>query len=267
MLHHSRKVGDDLIKYFSHEHHLKLEKYDGVRDEDKRCQACILHIDSRNFYSCLQCDFSLHEVCANLPRKIDHALHHHPLLLDPAPSEIHYSNVCLVCSRAFSGFRYKCAKNNCEESSCTDFQVDVGCILVPDCFTHKIHEHPLFIPISALYAEKIRCHQGCGCNCIGSYLRCTLCEFAMCYKCATTPDKLHYKYDTLPLSLCYGEISDQTYWCEVCEETLDPSKWFYTCDKSDITIHRSCVFGNFAYMKPGYMFYYKSFKYKNLMQR
>ncbi|KAG7543514.1 hypothetical protein ISN45_Aa07g034250 [Arabidopsis thaliana x Arabidopsis arenosa] len=36
-----KKVGDDLIKYFSHEHHLKLEKYDGVRDADKRCQACI----------------------------------------------------------------------------------------------------------------------------------------------------------------------------------------------------------------------------------
>lgn len=35
-----KKVGDDLINYFCHEHYLKLDKYDGVRDADKQCQAC-----------------------------------------------------------------------------------------------------------------------------------------------------------------------------------------------------------------------------------
>lgn len=61
------KVGVDLIKYFCHEHNLKLHKYDRVRDSDKQCEACIFPIDSRDFYTCMQCDgFFLHEVCANL---------------------------------------------------------------------------------------------------------------------------------------------------------------------------------------------------------
>ncbi|XP_010422952.1 PREDICTED: uncharacterized protein LOC104708145 [Camelina sativa] len=244
-------VGDDLIKYFCHEHNLKLEKYNGVRDKDKQCQACILHIDSRNFYNCTQCDFFLHEVCANLPRKLDHALHQHPLFLDPVPPKKSNFLTCVVCSRAFAGFSYKCA---CK-GSCRRFQVDVRCILVAadHPFTHKSHERPLFIPISTVDKKAL-----CGaCKTTGAdfYLQCTLCDFSLCYKCATVPDKLHYKYDALPLSLCYGEASNETYWCEVCEGKLDPSKWFYTCNKSYINIHLNCVFGSAAYMKSGYTFY------------
>ncbi|XP_006299720.2 uncharacterized protein LOC17890576 [Capsella rubella] len=246
-----KNVGDDLIKYFCHEHNLKLEKYNGVRDKDKQCQACTLHIDSRNFYNCTQCDFFLHEVCANLPRKLDHALHHHSLFLDPIPPKKSNFLKCLVCSRAFAGFSYKCT---CK-GRCRRFQVDVRCILVPDSFTHKSHEHPLFIPIST--ADKMALCGGCKTTGANFYLRCTLCDFSLCYKCATIPDKLHYKYDEHPLSLCYGEeASNETYWCEVCEEKLDPSIWFYTCNRSNITIHRSCVFGSSAYMKSGYTFYH-----------
>ncbi|KAL1225536.1 Protein VACUOLELESS GAMETOPHYTES [Cardamine amara subsp. amara] len=244
-----KKGCDGLIKYFFHEHNLKLEKYDGDRDADKQCQVCTLHIDSRDFYRCMQCEFFLHEVCANLPRKLDHALHHHPLFLDPARPQNTYSLDCVVCGRAFNGFRYKCSKNNCEDWSCKNFQVDVGCILVPDCFTHKSHEHPLFIPIISWQDFKCEC---CKDKYAKRYLRCTLCDFSLCYKCATIPDKLHDKYDSLPLSLCYGEDwSDETYWCEVCEKKLDPRKWFYLRDKPCITIHSSCVFGPSAYMKPG----------------
>lgn len=149
--------------------------------------------------------FFLHEVCANLPRKLDHAFHHHPLFLDPVP-QIKYSSLqCSVYSRSFNGFRYKCF-----ERSCRDFQVDFGCILVPDFFIHKSHEHPLFIPIYASYNVKIWC-KGCRVSCGRYYLQCTLCQFAICYKCATFPNKLHYKHAALPLSLCYGEASDETY--------------------------------------------------------
>ncbi|CAA7061680.1 unnamed protein product [Microthlaspi erraticum] len=59
------KVGVGLIRYFLHqEHHLRLLKYDRVRDaDDKQCEACILPMDARDFYSCMQCDFFLHEMC------------------------------------------------------------------------------------------------------------------------------------------------------------------------------------------------------------
>lgn len=211
-----KKVGDDLIKYFCHDHLLKLEKYDGVQDAEKQCQACILHIDSRSFYNCTQCDFVLHEVCANLPLKLDHALHNHPLFLDPAPVEKNDPTYCTVCGLNFSGFRYKCSNKKCVPLGHLKYQIDVRCILVPDYFTHKSHEHPLFIPIAGRQ-RKIIC-KGCMHKCGSDYLQCTLCEFAICYKCATLPDKLHYKYEALPLSLCYGEVSDETYWCELCEK-------------------------------------------------
>ncbi|ESQ50733.1 hypothetical protein EUTSA_v10022611mg [Eutrema salsugineum] len=252
-----KRVGDDLIIHFCHEHHLRLDKYNGVRDAEKQCQACTLHIDSRDFYNCVQCDYFLHEVCANLPRKLDHALHNHPLVLDPSPpQEYSFLSVgCSVCSRAFTGFRYKCCKDGCGEESRRQFQVDVRCILVPDYFTHKSHEHPLFIPIST--GEAMIFCASCERRCAGYYLQCTLCDFAICYECATIPNKLHNKYDVhQPLSLCYGDVSDETYWCEVCEEEIDQREWFYTCNKPCITIHRSCLFGSFAYMKPGYTFHY-----------
>ncbi|XP_023641948.1 uncharacterized protein LOC111831554 [Capsella rubella] len=258
------KVGDDMIKYFCHEHHLKLKKYDVVRDTDKQCQSCTLHIDSRDFYNCMQCGFFLHEVCANLPRKLHHALHHHPLFLDPIPPRMPYIGDCFICAREFAGFKYKCTKKNCDDyniNKANAFQIDVGCILLPDCFTHKSHEHPLFIPISKSNDIHYLCG-GCKVEKNILHLRCTVCEFALCYECATIPDKLHYKYDAVPLSLCYGEVSDETYWCEVCEGTLDPREWFYTCNKPNITIHCKCVFGRSAYMKPGYTFDERSLSVK-----
>ncbi|CAA7014126.1 unnamed protein product [Microthlaspi erraticum] len=77
------KVGEDLIEHFCHAHHvLRLEK--SVGDSEKQCDACIRPVGSHDhFYSCIECEFLLHEVCANLPRKLDHALHKHPLFLDP----------------------------------------------------------------------------------------------------------------------------------------------------------------------------------------
>ncbi|CAH8283497.1 unnamed protein product [Eruca vesicaria subsp. sativa] len=216
------KVGTNLIKHFSHEHFLMLEKYDGIRDGEKQCQACTLPINSRDFYNCVECDFFLHEVCAGLLRKLDHALHVHPLVLDSShySSKKHYTRIgCSVCSRKFSGFTYKCSKRDCMLYQ--GFQIDVRCTLVPDYFTHESHEHPLFISTSYKGKSKICC-EGCKEVCMQSYLQCSVCQFALCYQCATIPNEICYKYDKHPLSLCYGEdVPDGVYWCEVCEKEVN----------------------------------------------
>ncbi|CAA7061681.1 unnamed protein product [Microthlaspi erraticum] len=211
-----QKVGVDLIKYFCHEHNLKLHKYDRVRDSDKQCQACIFFIDSRDFYTCTQCDdFVLHEVCANLPRKLEHASHHHPLFLNPYPLKDEYKRRCSTCSQQFSGFQYKCSRHDCHNGN---FKVDIRCVLVPDCFTHKCHEHPLFINT--------------------------------CFR-----NEVCYKHDEHPLFLCYGEdVDDDMYWCETCEKRIDSKKWFYTCTQCCVTIHTGCILGSSSYMKYGYTF-------------
>ncbi|CAH2078663.1 unnamed protein product [Thlaspi arvense] len=66
------RISDRIILHFTHDHHLKLE-ISGAYDEGKFCQACILPIYEGSYYSCMdQCDFILHEVCANAPCKKQH---------------------------------------------------------------------------------------------------------------------------------------------------------------------------------------------------
>ncbi|CAA0382054.1 DC1 [Arabidopsis suecica] len=252
-----KKVGCGQIKHFSHKHPLKLKKYNGVRDAEKQCQACILPINSSDFYNCRHCDFFLHEVCAGLLRKLSHALHKHPLILITSPRN-HYDLIdCSACSRKSTGFRYICPEKKCVSKQ---VQIDVRCISsVPEYFTHKSHKHPLFISTSSKGENKTYC---VGCKKIGmrSYLQCTICKFALCYQCATIPTEVSYKYDKHPLSLCYGEKADETYWCELCEKKVNPRDWFYTCNECCITIHLHCLFGSSSYMKPGFRFKYYSSK-------
>ncbi|XP_035551490.1 uncharacterized protein LOC118349848 [Juglans regia] len=67
------------IKHFSHEHDLKLTDKVGI---NKKCNACMRSIFPP-FYICAQCGFFLHKACVELPRKIRHPLHQHPLILRP----------------------------------------------------------------------------------------------------------------------------------------------------------------------------------------
>ncbi|KAL0716955.1 hypothetical protein Bca4012_066277 [Brassica carinata] len=214
-----------------------VKKYHGVRDGKKQCRACVLLINSHDFYNCVQCVFFLHEVCAGLLRKIDHALHVHPLVLDPSrssPIEYYREMGCSVCSRNFSGSKYKCSETKCGLGE--GFQIDVRCTLVPDYFTHESHEHPLLISTSLKGKNKICCN-GCKKICMQSYPQCSVCEFALCFQCAT-------------------EVVDgMNYWCEVCEKKVNPlMDWFYTCDECCTTIHLHCVFGPSVYLMPGFSF-------------
>ncbi|KAG2315465.1 hypothetical protein Bca52824_018587 [Brassica carinata] len=257
------EVSSGMIIHFSHEHVLKLEKFNCLRDAEKQCQACILPINSLDFYSCTQCDFFLHEVCAGLLRKLDHALHVHTLVLDPSPQTRNDHNGCLVCSRKSTGFRYKCSKEKC--ALINRAQIDVRCILLPEYFTHKAHKHPLFISTSHKKGKIKICCQGCKEICMQSYLQCSLCTFAICYQCATIANEICYKFDKHPLTLCYGEeeVPEGVYWCEVCEKELNPTdNWFYTCNECCVTIHLQCLFGSSAYMKPGFTLYHHDTKMK-----
>ncbi|KAJ4898101.1 Cysteine/Histidine-rich C1 domain family protein [Raphanus sativus] len=246
-----KNLGNGLIDHFGHEHLLRLKKQDGVGDTVKKCDACVFPIVSPQFYHCGGCDYSLHEVCAGLPRKMDHALHNHTLFLDPSPPDNYAYMACSVCFRASTGFRYRCHK----EGRCTRFWVDVSCISVQECFIHKSHEHHIFISTSYNSMDEIIC-KGCKKRCTGSHLHCTVCEYALCYPCGTIPDEIYYKYDKHPLTLSYGEkgSAGDIYWCEMCEKLLDPKEWFYTCDECCTTIHLQCIFGSSFFIKPGSIF-------------
>ncbi|KAG7615500.1 putative chromatin regulator PHD family [Arabidopsis thaliana] len=249
------KISDGIIQHFSHQHHhLRLD--DNINrdyDENKECQACIRPIYFGNFYSCMQCEFILHEECANLFRQIYHPIHPHMLSLGYDNIVDHEVMCAAYPSLWTAGFFYECGKEGC------DFKLPVQFATTSEPLVHESHMHPLFLT-SKPEEDPRRCSV-----CKESrYARtnetfnCIECDFALCFVCATLPQKVRYKHDKHVLTLFYGnETSTITYWCEICEGTIDPTKRFYVCDEyCCLTLHIKCLLGWDLYMKHGSSSFY-----------
>ncbi|KAJ4887664.1 Cysteine/Histidine-rich C1 domain family protein [Raphanus sativus] len=244
-------ISDGIIQYFTHQlHHLTLNENTGRDyDEDKICQACVMPIYFGKYYSCMQCEFILHETCANLPRKTYTPIHPHLLTLVGGKDDVHsYYELCAACGSRFSGFFYKCGKEDC------DFQLHVQCATISEPLVHGSHAHPLFL--TSKPEEQREC---CVCKSMeNETFNCIECEcsFTLCFRCATLPEKVRYKHDDHMLTLSYGkETSTMMYWCEACEGQVKPKERFYTCDEyCCVTLHIDCLLGKVLYMKPGSSF-------------
>ncbi|KAF3576431.1 hypothetical protein DY000_02029418 [Brassica cretica] len=142
-------ISKGVILHFLHDHHLYLQ-VSMLYDENKFCQACVLPIFEGNFYSCIECDFILHETCAKYGRKLQHALHPHPLtlkLVSPYESGC-YS--CDACGRLCGGFNYGCHLKEC------NFDLDIRCASISEPFDYQGHEHPLYLALNP--EERPICH-------------------------------------------------------------------------------------------------------------
>ncbi|VYS58661.1 unnamed protein product [Arabidopsis thaliana] len=251
-------ISDGIIQHFSHEHHhLTLDENTSKDyDENKLCQACIMPIYFGNSYSCLQCDFILHEECAKLSRRLDHPIHPHQLTLvtDNPLRPVGYSinsdrDICSACpSLCIAGFFYECSERNC------DFRLHVQCATISEPLLHPSHMHPLFLTSKPDEERKCSvCAEARGYytketfNCIEEE-----CDFALCFKCATLPQKVRYKHDKHILPLFYGKkTSSMTYWCEACEGKINPEEGFYKCDEyCCVHLHITCMLGKDLYLKP-----------------
>ncbi|CAA0383740.1 unnamed protein product [Arabidopsis thaliana] len=251
-------ISDGVIQHFSHEHHhLTLyENTDKDFNEDKLCQACIMPIYFGNSYSCLQCDFILHEECAKLSRRSHHPIHPHLLTLvtdNPLRSVGSWNNsdrdYCSACpSLCISGFFYECSKKDC------DFRLHVQCARISEPLLHPSHMHPLFL--TSKPDEERNCSV-CA-KAPGEYTKETFncieeeCDFALCFKCATLPQQVRYKHDKHILPLSYGKkTSSMIYWCEACEGKINPEEGFYKCDEyCCVNLHITCMLGKDLYLKP-----------------
>ncbi|CAA0396565.1 DC1 [Arabidopsis thaliana x Arabidopsis arenosa] len=241
-------ISDGVIQHFGHpQHHLRLdENTSRDYDEDKLCQACVMPIYFGNFYSCTQCNYILHEACANFSRKMHHPVHPHVLTLVNSDGAINVRKECAACPwMCTTGFFYECSKE--------DFQLHVQCANLSEPLVHESHMHPLFL--TSKPGERRLCSA-----CKESYFsvtretfNCIECDFALCFRCATLPQKVRYKHDKHMLTLSYGEeTSTMTYWCEVCERNLNPKERFYKCDEyCSITLHIECMLGVALYIRPG----------------
>ncbi|OAO89844.1 hypothetical protein AXX17_AT5G43730 [Arabidopsis thaliana] len=215
-------VSEGIIHHFSHQHHhLKLDENSGIDyDENKMCQACKIPIYFGNFYSCMECEFILHKVCAEFPRTIHHKFHPHWLNLVVENGGVRTEeNKCSVCPwMCTAGLFYKCFKEQCR------FKLHVQCATIQEPLVHESHAHPLFLTSNR--KEQRTCHvcKESGHCSTNETFNCIQCDFAMCFRCVTLPQKVRYIDDEHELTLSYGEkISTKTHWCEECERKIDQS--------------------------------------------
>ncbi|CAL9232457.1 unnamed protein product [Arabidopsis halleri] len=229
-------IDDNTIQHFSHkEHYLRFHVNGLLCEENKRCSACTHPICLQSFYGCIDCDFTLHQNCAESPRKKWHVLHNDRLTLVIWKS---HNFICQACDRISNGFMYKCGL----------MELDVLCGSVSEPFVHPSHpHHPLYCIPSV---EKKECN---GCNNSASHVLTCIesgCGFVLCFNCATLPQVVKHRVDDHPLGLCYGEKASGKYWCDICEKETDPSKWFYTCKDHRASLHTKCVLGDLAGLMP-----------------
>ena len=197
----------------------------------EKCNGCVQAIFPP-FYSCVNCRFFLHESCAKLPRKKRHPLHQHVLTLFPKSSD---TFCCDACRRYCNGFKYSC-------ETCPWYRIlslDVSCSLILDILTHPGHDHQLLL-------SSIKSPQNCSCCDSKTYpiFRCTTCEFALDFKCATLPLTARYKQHEHLFTLCYTAEDDSgEYYCDICEDERDPKHWFYYCVDCSYPAHTKCILG------------------------
>ncbi|CAN8288710.1 unnamed protein product, partial [Cochlearia groenlandica] len=246
------RISDGIIRHFSHDHHhLRLDENTSKDyDENKQCEACVTPIYFGNFYSCVECDFILHETCANLSRKKYHPIHPHILTLSPVGGneDVMDHKDCSACCRFLGGcFKYECVKEDC------NFWLHVQCAAISEPLAHESHVHPLFLTSKPGVTRP--CHV---CTVYKTEtFNCIECDdFALCFRCASLPPKVRYKHDKHILALSYGEENNtMTYWCEACETEINTGERFYMCDENCcVTLHVDCLIGRDLYRKPGSSF-------------
>ncbi|EOA33653.1 hypothetical protein CARUB_v10019827mg [Capsella rubella] len=235
-------ISEGVILHFLHDHHLRLE-VSILYDENKLCEACVMPIFEGSFYSCTECKFIVHETCAQSPRKIQHALHPHPLTLKVASRYEHDFFCCDACDRICAGFVYECHVGECT------FDLDVRCASTSEPFAFQGHKHLLFL---ALHPDVKPVCEVCEVECHKQF-NCIKCDFIVCIKCATLPYKARYKHDKHFLTILWGEEVCEKDWCEICERNLrdTDTTLFYWCNDCCTTLHIDCLFDDEPYVKPG----------------
>ncbi|KAH0941222.1 LOW QUALITY PROTEIN: hypothetical protein HID58_000859 [Brassica napus] len=246
-----------IIKISRHVHRISYN--DCLETGDWKCEVCMKEINwTCGAYSCSKCpDFAIHVRCATRfgiwdgielesiledttnskayevieEGVIKHFIHkNHTLKLKEGSDANGKSRRCTICAYPiFSTLFYDC--------------------MVCDYFI--IHQKCADLP-----KKKIDSFYKMSMTLVSNSCELNLCDACQNYfedvKCSILPKLVEHKNDKDHfLTLCYGEKTRDQYWCEVCEEDLNPEKWFYSCDQCGVTLHIKCTFGDFIWINPG----------------
>ncbi|KAF8046340.1 hypothetical protein N665_3834s0003 [Sinapis alba] len=248
-------AGHNLIRHFSHSKHaLRFLEDKAIQyDECIRCEACIRPLGFDPIYSCTECCFVLHEMCAKLPTK-------RRLVFDPEPYTLESYNAavyCNLCEMLCDGFKYK------SNGTMPCHYIDVHCGSLSEPFVHNVHSHCLYFAKS-----NVRYCDACSRTPNDYMLSCRECDFDLCLYCVKLPEKILHMSDEHPLILYYGEkwnggCGGTRNWCDVCESELDPpSNWLYACSDCEVALHVQCALGDFSRLKPEHVYLSKKGDYK-----
>ncbi|KAJ0639256.1 putative chromatin regulator PHD family [Helianthus annuus] len=208
-----------------------ISYHDPMKRIQLLCDVCARPITSGPIYVCDnegQCNFMLHEWCSQLPTEVNgHFAHQrHTLILHSKAPPRKFFGVfnCNICWLPCNGFAYCCI-------DCNNFIIDVQCAFLPKEITHTFHPNHL---LSWVYPESL----GDECRMCGYWYQrisfeCRTCtDFRLHVKCALfIPETTRNKCDKHPMKLSYFPIENHKsdYFCEVCEQELNPEIPFYHC--------------------------------------
>ncbi|THG05970.1 hypothetical protein TEA_008377 [Camellia sinensis var. sinensis] len=227
------------LEQFSHSHPLTLCNLDNndllsgselsilnKQNIDKICDVCVQPINA-SFYNCNKCNFFVHEWCSKLADKFR-------LVRD----EIFNCDGC--ATKDCIGFQFS-PKYWGGGDPRNGYQLDVKCASLPNSIMHKAHEHPLILQEIGGNEGCAACDQSCGRLSFGCGI--SSCSFNLHCACALLPSIFNHRYDEHPFILTYAPIENgpDEYWCEFCENEVDPEWWFYHCTYCDKSACAKCI--------------------------
>ena len=240
-----------MVDHWNHEHPLKLVEAPG----GKFCYGCLTHF--RRGEKCYECsqecgyDVTLHEECAEAPRKIRHAMHpQHTLTQQFSLGQ--ERGRCSICQRNAWGILYRCTSAECMlvmHISCAQGS-DVMYAAAEDdeqssstMVHHPSHPHHqlLFLRRSCSF----KC-DACGTtHAKGSSYTCTApaCEYWIHERCASWPHTIEREEHHHSLSLSFHvppQYIIYRYRCDVCVKRLVTKHWVYHCELCSYVVHLSC---------------------------
>ncbi|KAD2394096.1 hypothetical protein R6Q59_013119 [Mikania micrantha] len=266
----------DQLDHFCHHHSLSLvylqqqnrdnenDSYEDERDEvvkdefveenhhGGKCDMCKEQILSFDvcYYYCKPCDYSVHKLCVEAPRRLqNHPLHpEHDLILFGPIDKPHFVTgmKCIICSLNWREDTYFYVCYICP------ILVDIICATLRERkLNHPSHPHPL---MELTPQPMVTSCLACGNKHEGRFFLCTTCHgFWINKDCALLPAKMLIQNHTNgtfihshPLTLAYSfPYSDNEArffpQCRVCRGMFYSHLWIYKCDKCRYYVHVDCA--------------------------
>ncbi|KAJ4752962.1 Cysteine/Histidine-rich C1 domain family protein [Rhynchospora pubera] len=162
-----------------------------------------------------------------------HISHLHPLKLVASPEP---RPVCHACHIQCGVQCYGCTK-------CRYF-LHIICATAKKDLNHPAHpDHTLTFELTPPYPSgKFSCYT-CGVEGTKFCFSCKECNYNLHLDCSSLPHSVNSHSHSHPLILTYKNPfpSGTTGICDLCENYVDPCKWFYLCRNCDFLSHIGCL--------------------------